>query len=224
MEQIEKSRSVNIPLARWHKVVERITKLLEQKEQVFKRIFTEISTCEFLGQAQVEDWKRLAAQGWEEFQAHRRLLQVKRMIREEVGKQNVLIGISSRLTEIEAIQRQTGILQEILTAQHANRVAPEEVEMVFARTSTEEKRVKARIDPPNSFRSRGAEVLFISDYQQTGEGVDLRMLTGDQLAVLRQELEDLQARKYQAQDELAELNVTRLTLDLPEDIARLVGV
>jgi peptidyl-tRNA hydrolase len=187
-------------LTRWHKVTERLTKEFNELTKSARQGLTETSVTEYLGESQEI---RLAQYRDDCLAKLERALLIQdtvTYIRQALGEANERQGVSRSLAEYDKLLKRANILSAITSAQDAQRVEIGELKNVKYPARSEE------------WRDRGQTKIAVA------------LLEGELLAAMKARTEAATAAMYAQADQLAELNKTPLSLDLPADIARIAGL
>jgi hypothetical protein len=190
-----------LPLTRWHKVAERLSRAYGELTQAAHRFLAETKVTGYLGEQQVE---RLQAQGAEQLEALQRAFRLQEEqvgVRRAIGEANARTGINAELAEHDALARRLKFLEALLAAQSSQMVGLDELE-----------KLPGPQLPQGQFFSESDRTLAVQTLAPAAE------------ADLRQEVEALRARVYALADRINDLNRERLTLELSEDAARVAGL
>lgn len=189
-----------LSLSRWHKVAERLSRSYTESTRAAREAFCNTQVSGFLGSAQIERLKESAVRQMESMRQSFALQDALVRIRQAVGDANAAAGVSRELAEYDALSRRQKLIETILAAQSSEMVDFEEMPELPKQMMAED-----RYD-----RSRGT--------------IRVRMLDTASFEALRAEAEALRARVYAVADRISDLNRERLSLELPEEIARAAGL
>ncbi|HOT29879.1 MAG TPA: hypothetical protein PLU72_17005 [Candidatus Ozemobacteraceae bacterium] len=213
--------SVSLTVSRWHKVSERLKGLIDECEQAMKHAFKSTTAQAYLGPAQITEFERLRAKGLEAKNKIGRLLSVRCLIRNAIAKHNTASGIHELLAEIEANRQHIRIIREILKHQHAGRVPIDRIEAVFLDASKSEKTLEAALE---SWGSNDDINMLYLERSSVKAGVDVAMLTPDEIQEFKTLCEKLELRNFKIHDMLADANIERVSLEIPEDLAKRLAI
>lgn len=185
---------------RWHKVAERLTKDFNELTKSARQGLTETSVTEYLGETQETRLALYRDDCLDKLERALLIQDVVTNIRQALGEANERKGVSRSLAEYDKLQKRANLLNAIAGAQDAQRVEIAELKNV-------------------KYPSRGEE------WHNRGQSkISVALLTGEQLAAMKARAEAATAAMYAQADQLAELNKTPLSLELPTDIARIAGL
>jgi hypothetical protein len=187
-------------LTRWHKVAERLTKEFNELTKAAQRGLTETSVTEYLGETQEVRLAQYRDECLAKLERALLIQDVVTHIRQSVSEANVRMGVSHALAEYDTLLKRANLLNTITSAQDARRVEIGELKNV-------------------KYPSRS------DDWNERGQTkIAVALLAGEELAAMKARAEAATAATYAQADQLAELNKTPLTLQLPTDIARIAGL
>ena len=190
-------KSYTLTLSRWHKVAERLhgeaLKLEERATQILTN--TSITARNRLGVA--DQLYLLSAEAKEASERLAGLWTAIGTIRKALASENARVGVSSRLTEVDLLNRKIRFLTNVLTRQQADMVSPDRLEAVRDSDS-------GMGSATHTIRIRFLEV----DAKRTLE-LDLAQATKVRNAIL---------------DHISDLNREKLALELPDESADVAGL
>jgi len=192
--------SHTLSLTRWHKVAERLSRTYTELTQGVRNTFNNTQVSGYLGESQVD---RIREIGKTEASNLRRAFELQDAlikIRQAIGEANAKTGVNRELAEYDALMRRHKLLETILVGQSTDMVALDEVSML------------------------PKQILSEDRYDRTRGTVKVKVLDAESEAYLRKEAESILAKGYALSDRISDLNRERLTLELPEDIARAAGL
>lgn len=192
--------SHTLSISRWHKVAERLSRTYTELTQAVRNTYINTQVGGYLGESQVTRLRELgqfeALNLQKAFLIQDALIQ----IRQTIGEINATTGVARELAEYDALMRRQKLLETILNAQSADMVSLDEIAKL-----------------PN-------QIVSEDRYDRTRSLIKVKVLTGETESNLRTEVETLRAKAYALADRISDLNRERLTLELPEDIARAAGL
>lgn len=213
--------NVSLTVNRWHKVVERLKGLIDECEQTMRHAFKSTIAHAYLGPAQITELERLRAKGLEAKNQIGRLLSLRSLIRNAVAKHNTASGIHELLAEIDANRQHIKIIREILKRQHAGRVPIDRIETVFLDASKGENTLTAALE---TWKADDEEGGYYIEQSCAKAGVDVAMLTPDEVQEFKTLREKLELRNFKIHDMLADANIERVSLEIPEDLAKRLAI
>lgn len=194
------SKNYTLSLSRWHKVAERLSRLYTELTQSARNAFNNTQVGGYLGDAQVDRLKVLAAASLADLHRAFAIQDAIACIRQSIGDANARTGVARILAEHDALSRRHKLLESILVAQGSEMVGLDELPALPSHVVTDD-----RFD-----RSRGQ--------------VRVRLLTADQRSELKREADELLARVYSLADRISDLNCERISLDLSDEIVVVAGL
>ena len=192
--------SHTLSLTRWHKVAERLSRTYTELAQSARNAFTNTQVSGYLGETQVD---RIRVLGGIELNNLHRAFQLQEsliQIRQAIGEANAKTGVNRELAEYDALMRRHKLLETILNAQSTDMVGIEEIQML------------------------PKQILSEDRYDRTRGTIKVKILSSEAELDLHEEARSLLARSYALSDRISDLNRERLTLELPEDIAKEAGL
>jgi len=191
---------VTVTLSRAHKLVERIGAAIAQARDLITKAqgTVKLQCAPTTGQRAA-----LRSEAQKAMQAHARielLVQAAGVIRGAVGEVNASAGINARLTRIETLKRMLGQIRSTLEAfvLDSSWVQLDAVDQI-------------------TWPEANTPLPFAGGVRVTAYGAD-------DLEPLRQRQIELERELYQEQDRLAELNVRKVSFELPAEAAKLIGL
>jgi hypothetical protein len=187
-------------LNRWHKVSERLSKEFSSLSKTAKEGLTTTSVSEYLGQQQIERLEQFRASCLEQLDKALQIQDVIARIRQALAEANERTGVSRELAEYDKLTKRASLLNAICEAQTANLIRLDELENVK--------------NPPRS-----------EDWRDRGQAkIPVALLHGEALAAMNRRAQETTAAMYALADRIADLNKTQVSIELPEEIARLAGL
>lgn len=194
------TKSYTLPLSRWHKVAERLSRNYTEVTQGIRNTFTNTQITGYLGGAQITRLKESAGNEITKLQTAFELQDALIMIRQAIGEANAKNGVAKVLAEYDALTRRQKLLESILTAQSTDMVTFEEMPEL------------------------PKEIISGDRYDRSRASLRVKMLDASTEALLRKQSEDLRAKVYVLADHISDLNCDRVTLELPEDVSQAAGL
>ena len=193
----------SLTLTRWHKVAERISAAIKEREA---RVVAAL-TAATLSPWNKEDVEQKAAGLGARARADLVLIEqaaaAVAAIRSALALRNAELGVSARLAEVEAANRRIALYREVLDKQAVDMVRPEHVRHVPAGAVAENEPAWGRREPPR---------------------ITLQVADAALLAELTSKLAREQARTHALLDEIADLNREKLELDVPPELNEIAGL
>lgn len=193
-------KTYTLSLSRWHKVAERLARSFTELTVAAKNAFNNTQINGYLGDAQIARLRDLASQHVGKLRHAFELQDALARIRQIVGEANTKTGVSKELAEYDALTRRHKLLETILAGQTTEMVNFEEMPQLPKQIVGED-----RYD-----RSKGT--------------IRVRMLDTKAFDALRAECDEVLSKVYALADRINDLNRERLSLELPDGIARAAGL
>ncbi len=194
------TKTYTCTLTRWHKVSERLAKEYTQLTKAVKKGLTETTVPEYLGEAQEA---RLIEQRTTCLGNLERAFEIQDSvahIRQAVGTANEHEGVSLALTEYDKLVKRVGILSSLIDTGSESKVAIAEIKNIKTQQRAE------------GFLSRGSSKIEVG------------MLDSADRVRIKGLVDEATATMYAKADAIAELNKSKLSLDLPTAIAKIAGL
>jgi len=191
-----------LTLSRWHKVAGRIKTAIRESESHAVAAFTATAISPWNKEGVETKAFELAARGKADVAFVESGLDVVAAIRAALARRHAELGIGDKLAEADAVSRRAALYRTILEKQHADMVQPENVRHVPAAAADEEVYFTRR--PSASI------ILAIADHAFLEE--------------LRLKLAADRARSHALLDEVADLNGSKLELELPDELTIVAGL
>jgi hypothetical protein len=190
-----------LSLSRWHKVSERLARAYGELTKSAHAALAETKVSGYLGETQVERLRAKAAEQLDALTLAFRLQDAQVSVRQAVGEANARLGINAELAEHDALTRRLRCLENLLGAQSAQMIALEELD---------------KLPAPQLPQGR--------TWSGDDKSLPVRTLEAAAEADLRQEAQALRARLFALADRINDRNRERLTLELSEEAAQVVGL
>lgn len=188
-----------LSLARWHKVADRLSRILAEETNKVKSTFNGTKVTAYLGDKQTEQLHAAVGNGLNKVTLVFELMEAVSAIRSALGDANAKHGISAQLADLECLNRKITLLSELVDRQESSWVGIDELKHVPA--------------------SRFGENSYGRQNQ-----IEVRMLAADQVQALQTQREALRAQSFNLADKIADLNRATITLALTEEISKLGGL
>ena len=190
-------KNFNVTLTRAHKIVERIRSKLSELEKEIGFVLPTIQITGYAGEHQMAETKVLVNNALASQVKHKELLDIMTEIRTKVGAANVESGVSHLLAEQEGLSRRIALMKSILAK------------------------------PSNAI-----SLDALPDYKPFGEQNSFARVTGIQVSTLPTEISNdlateltkLQTQAFALSDKMADANASRISLELPDNIAEVLGL
>jgi hypothetical protein len=192
-----------LSLTRWHKVDERLNALVKEQTQMVTDVYNQTS---------ISYWHRRTADKMLQVRSDAAVaaftqieleLEAIATIRKALARKNAELGIADLLADVEVLNRRIGIYKVLLAGQGSDMVDPD-----------------ALASLPDVAPGEDSSSLF----GRRPNMISVRMLPLDQAEGMQVELRELQAQAHALLDEISDRNKEKITLELPDEIARLTGL
>lgn len=194
------TKSYTCTLTRWHKVAERLSKEYNDLSKTARQGLTETTVSEYLGETQEQRLEQFRDDCLVQLDRAMSIQEIIQRIRQALGDANQTSGVSRELAEYDVLVKRASLLNGIVEANGADRVAIGELKLVKNPTRSDD------------YRDRGQPKIAVG------------LLEGAALAQMRQRAEEATAAMYTKADRIADVNKATLVLELPVDIARIAGI
>ena len=194
------NKSYTLSLSRWHKVAERLAKNYSDLTNSAKNILTNTQVSGYLGDGQVARLQQEGALGQQNLRRAFEIQDTLVQIRKALGEANARTGVAIELAEYDALSRRQKLLQTILAGQSTGMILLEDMPQLPKQLVTEDR------------------------YDRSKTSVRVGLLDVAAQATISRESEELLSRIYALADKISDLNRERLTLDFPEQVAKIVGL
>lgn len=193
--------SYTLSLTRWHKVAERLARTYAELTTGVRNTFNNTQVTGYLGEAQVARLKAQRDQQQDNLRKAFNLQDTLIRIRQALGEANAKTGVGKELAEFDALSRRHKLLESILAAQSSDMVTLGEMPELPDQIALEDR------------------------YQNSTRGaVRIRLMDDGVQQSLTKEAETLLSRVYALADKISDLNKERITLEIPEEIAKSAGL
>ena len=193
-------KNYTLSLSRWHKVAERLAKSYTEMTSAAKNTLNNTVVGGYLGESQAARLKGECAQARHALHSAFAIQDSLVKLRKALGEANTRAGVATELAEYDALCRRQKLLETILAAQSSDMVNME--------------------DLPNLPKQ-----IMVENRYDNGRGtVRVGLLDTAALSEFNEESKTLSARIYALADKISDLNRERLSLELPEEIARIAGL
>lgn len=194
------TKAYTCTLTRWHKVAERLSKEYNDLSKAARQGLTETTVSEYLGETQERRLEQFRDDCLVQLDRAMSIQEIIQRIRQALGDANQTSGVSRELAEYDVLVKRASLLNGIVEANGADRVAIGELKLVKNPTRSDD------------YRDRGQSKIAVG------------LLEGAALAQMRQRAEEATAAMYTKADRIADVNKATLVLELPVDIARIAGI
>ena len=193
MSKISKS----FTLTRWHKIVERLNGAIGELSQTAKKRLAEnsfdVKTRSIYTEEKVS---KMAKEGLEALTKAQELLKDVTLIRQNLAEENVRSGVSSRLSEIDTLQREASLIRSMVTG-------------VEDKLSLKD---FLTLDPQD-FNQNNASSLIRGNASAFG----VTVISEHETETLKQRLASIKKRISNLSDEVADANRGKISIDLSKE-------
>ncbi|MPZ46960.1 MAG: hypothetical protein GEV05_27060 [Betaproteobacteria bacterium] len=193
----------NLTLSRWHKVAERMSAALKEREAKVKAAFTATTISAWNKQGIEDKAADIARRAAEDVALIELGTHAVAHIRAALAVRNAELGVSARLAEAESAKRCAALYKAVLDGQKADMVRPDGVCALPA---------DAGVEAEGFFGRRAAA------------SIALQIADTAMLASLREKLAREEARAMRLLDEVADLNRDKLELDVSDGVLQVAGL
>lgn len=194
------NKSYTLSLSRWHKVAERLAKTYTEMTTDAKNILTQTQVTGYFGEAQVSRLREQSRQALSSIKDAFLLQDSLVKLRQAIGKANAETGVAAELAEYDALCRRHKLLATLISVP-----AVEMVEL-------------------DDLPQLPKQIVVKNRYDSNCGAVRVCMLDAAASNDLAEEEKQLSSRVYALSDKINDMNRERLTLELPEAIARIAGL
>ena len=192
-----------VSISRAHKVAERLSQLAQEAGETAKKAYLNTRVDGYAGDAQATALDLLATKADDALEAHAGYGKALADVRTAIAVANAKQGINALLSELEAVNRRTKLLKDIVGGQRTEMVAPNALEGYKAVGGSE------------AMRYRGEEA--------PGR-IHVRLLDAEQLAEIQAQLDSLKVRAFALSDQIADANRATVEVVMGEALAKEVGL
>lgn len=190
-----------LTLSRWHKVAERIKVAVKESETRAVAAFTTTAISPWNKEGVESKAFEIAVRGKADIAFVESGLSAVAAIRSALARRNAELGIGDKLAEADAVSRRAALYRTIVDKQSADMVRPENVRHVPALVADDEP----------YFLRRGASITLAIAEEALLEELRLKLAAD-------------QARSHALLDEVADLNRSKLELELPDELTIIAGL
>jgi len=194
------TQSFTCTLTRWHKVTERLTKEYNQLCKAVKAALSATSVTEYLGVTQEERLVELRSQALAQMNRAFEFQDTITSVRAALGAANEREGVAAALAQYERISKRANLLSGLVEPATGMRFRIDELQNIKIPPGT------------NGF-------LSVSKTR-----IEIQMLEGSELARLTDLAKQATTAMCAQADQIAELNKSLLTLELPLDVVKVAGL
>lgn len=194
------NNSYTLSLSRWHKIAERLAKTYTEMTADAKNVLTQTQVTGYFGEGQVSRLREQSRQALAGIKDAFTLQDSLVKLRQAIGEANARTGVAAELAEYDALCRRHKLL--------ANLISVPTVEMVELEDLAQLTR----------------QIVVESRYDSNRGAVRVSMMDGAAYNELAEEERQLSSRVYALADKINDMNRERLTLELPEEMARIAGL
>lgn len=196
------TQNYTLPLSRWHHVADRIRAIAEAKHQYAVQTLgsTQLTAGVPVDESQIQALKARGQKALEQAREARHAQETVATIREELARLNALKGITALLAKAESTRRLIKQLKEYAAIDALTRIPVEKAAAV-----TKE--------------SQGGSDLF-----SRRSSIPVSLVTIEEIDGLSEDVGTLEAQVATITDQIADLNRTPLTIELPVTLAKAAGL
>lgn len=191
-----------LTLSRWHKVAERIKAAIKEREARVLAAFTATAISPWNKEGVEIKASEIAVRGKADVALIESGLSAVAAIRAALARRNAELGIGDKLAEADAVSRRAALYRAIVDKQSADMVRPEDVRHVPAAAANDE---------PYFMRRAVASITLAIADRPFLEELALKLAAD-------------QARAHALLDEVADLNRSKLELELPDELTIITGL
>lgn len=192
--------SYTLSLSRWHKVAERLAKTYTELTIDAKIMLTQTQVTGYYGDAQVARLREESKQARENIKNAFAIQDCLVNLRKAIGDANARTGVAAELAEYDALCRRHKLVETLLKVPT--------VEMVEL----------------NDLSQLPKQIVVEGRYDSNRGAVRVCMMDSEAFAELMDEEAKLSSKVYALADKISDMNRERLTVELPEGIARIAGL
>ena len=193
-----------LTLSRWHKVAERISTALKERETDVKVAFTATTISAWNREGVEEKAAEIARRAVDDLALIEAGMRAVAAIRAALAIRNAALGVSGKLAEAEAANRAAAIYKAIIDGQKVDMVRPESVKALPAALAGD------------------ADVFGFG--RRTAAVVTLQIANAAVVESLREKLVREEARATRLLDEIADLNREKIEIDVPREVVGIAGL
>jgi len=193
-------KTFSLPLSRWHHIADRIASLASKKQDEAVKALGQTQLSNPISEDQKEALKARGQKALQWVEEAKEALRVVGAIRIDLAKANAQHGITTKLAEAESLRRQLKATEELAAIDLVTRTPVDEVNNALTVQATNR------------------------DAFGRSSGVTVSLVKASALDYLADQAIELKASIAALTDEVASLNRAPLSLALPEDLAKAVGV
>lgn len=199
------TKSYTLPLSRWHHVADRIRESGDRQQKAAMQALgqTQLNPGVPVNEAQIDALRKRGEKALTQTASARKAMEVAGHIRIALARANAEKGITELLALAEAHRRVLRLLNEWTGLDLVTRVPLDNLLAVA-------KDAPAAAAPNDLYGRR--------------QGLPVNLLPLDAFDATAADIADLEAQISAVTDQVADLNRTPLTLDLPEDLAKAAGL
>lgn len=190
-----------VSISRAHKVAERLSQLAQEAGETAKKAYLNTRVDGYAGDAQATALDLLATKADDALEAHAGYGKALADVRTAIAVANAKQGINALLSELEAVNRRTKLLKDIVGGQRTEMVAPNALEGYKA----------------------GSEAMRYRGEEAPGR-IHVRLLDAEQLAEIQAQLDSLKVRAFALSDQIADANRATVEVVMGEALAKEVGL
>jgi len=195
------TKTCTCTLTRWHKVAERLSREYTESVYAAKQILSNTRVSSYLGVEQQEALRLAAQDAKERLERAFRVQDAVTEVRQALGDANVKNGVSTKLAELDKLNRRLKVLTELIESQSPSMISVDQLQSI-----------------PADYVADG------NSYDSKRPLLHMRLLGKNDLMEIKRDFESIRARSYTLSDEIADLNRATLSLTVSDEVATLAGI
>ncbi len=210
LEHLMAQRDFTLPLSRWHHVADRIRLIADSKSQEAFAALGQLRLGTAITESQKEALKARGQAALVTLGVARQAITVVGTIRHELAIANAAAGVTSLLATTESKRKERQMLAQFNAIDLVTKVGLDDVNTTLANRSTQDNSGLAR------------RLAYGGDSESSG--IAVASVPSSSLDYLRQDIDALDAEIAALTDKAADINRQPLTIALPADLAKAVGL
>ena len=195
------TKTCTCTLTRWHKVAERLSREYTESVYAAKQTLSNTRVSSYLGVEQQEALHLAAQDAKERLERAFRVQDAVTEVRQALGDANVKNGVSTKLAELDKLNRRLKVLTELIESQNPSMISIDQLQSI-----------------PADYVADG------NSYDSKRPQLHMRLLGKNDLMEIKRDFESIRARSYTLSDEIADLNRATLSLTVSDEVATLAGI
>ena len=195
------TKTCTCTLTRWHKVAERLSREYTESVYAAKQTLSNTRVSSYLGVEQQEALHLAAQDAKERLERAFRVQDAVTEVRQALGDANVKNGVSTKLAELDKLNRRLKVLTELIESQNPSMISVDQLQSI-----------------PADYVADG------NSYDSKRPQLHMRLLGKNDLMTIKRDFESIRARSYTLSDEIADMNRATLSLTVSDEVATLAGI